>query len=123
MRERREILKRVIEFENFSTCWPNDQLKAKGLVAEILRVVDVKDSFGRMRQAQEAERKKRLEEENRKPAAQMERKMTLELVKKDLYAMFGSTDPHKRGNNLKTCSTDCSRLRAYWCERHSRESV
>jgi hypothetical protein len=42
-------MKRLVEFEDFSTCWPDDQLKAKGLVAEILRVIDVKDSFGRMR--------------------------------------------------------------------------
>jgi hypothetical protein len=46
LRQRREVLKRIVEFEDFSTCWPNDQLKAKGLVAEIRRVVDVKDSFG-----------------------------------------------------------------------------
>src|SRR5216684_1549155 len=48
LRERREVLKRVVEFEDFSTCWPNDQLKAKGLVAEIRRVVGVKDAFTRM---------------------------------------------------------------------------
>lgn len=35
LRERREILKRITEFEAFSTCWENDQFKAKGLVAEI----------------------------------------------------------------------------------------
>lgn len=35
LRERREVLKRVVEFEHFSSCWPTDQLKAKGLVAEI----------------------------------------------------------------------------------------
>jgi restriction endonuclease Mrr len=101
LRERREILKRVIEFEDFSTCWPDDQLKAKGLVAEIRRVVDVKDSFGRMRQEQEAERKKRLEEEMRKVSAQNERKAKLEQVKKDLYALFGVTDPHKRGRQVE----------------------
>src|SRR5207245_1619361 len=33
LRERREVLKRVVEFTNFDTCWPADQLKAKGLVA------------------------------------------------------------------------------------------
>jgi restriction system protein len=58
IRERREILKRVTEFEDFSTCWPNDQLKAKGLVAEIRRVVDVKDSFTRINQEREKEKKK-----------------------------------------------------------------
>jgi hypothetical protein len=101
LRERREVLKRVIEFEDFSTCWPNDQLKAKGLVAEIRRVVDVKDSFGRMRLEQEVERKKRLEEENRKIAAQEERRARLEQVKKDLYMLFGLADAHKRGNQLE----------------------
>ena len=39
LRERREVLKRVVEFEEFSTCWPTDQLKAKGLVAEIRKVI------------------------------------------------------------------------------------
>jgi restriction system protein len=48
LRERREILKRVTEFEDFSVCWENDQLKAKGLVSEIRRVINVKDSFTRM---------------------------------------------------------------------------
>ena len=46
LRERREILKRVTEFEDFSTCWPNDQLKAKGLVAEIRRVIIDDDVIG-----------------------------------------------------------------------------
>lgn len=101
LRERREVLKRVVEYEDFSTCWPNDQLKAKGLVAEIRRVVDVKDSFGRMRQAQEAERKQRLDEEKKKVIAQKERKAKLEQVKKDLYALFGQSDPHKRGKQLE----------------------
>jgi restriction system protein len=101
LRTRREILKRVIEFEDFSTCWPADQLKAKGLVGEIRRVVDVKDSFGRMRQEQEAERKKRLEEERRKVDAQNGRKAKLEQVKKDLYALFGLADPQKRGKQVE----------------------
>ncbi len=52
--QRREVLRRVVEFEEFSTCWPEDQLKAKGLVAEIRRVINVKDSFTRMQQEPEA---------------------------------------------------------------------
>src|SRR6266568_5205088 len=61
--ERREVLRRVLEFEDFSTCWPQDQLKAKGLVAEIRRVVDVKDSFTRMDRERENERQQRLAEQ------------------------------------------------------------
>lgn len=62
LRERRVILKRVVEFEDFSTCWPDDHLKAKGLVSEIQRVVNVKDSFTRMHQERESERLKRQSE-------------------------------------------------------------
>lgn len=31
LRPRREIIKRVVEFENFETCWLEDQLKPNGL--------------------------------------------------------------------------------------------
>src|SRR5580704_5184190 len=33
LRERREILKRVTEFQDFSVCWIEDQAPARGLVA------------------------------------------------------------------------------------------
>lgn len=62
LRERREVLKRVVEFEDFSTCWPEDQLKAKGLVAEIRRVIGVKDSFTRIRQERDKEAQVRRDE-------------------------------------------------------------
>jgi len=39
LRERRELLKRITEFEAFSTCWESDQFKAKGLVAEIQKII------------------------------------------------------------------------------------
>jgi len=59
LRERREIIKRITEFENFSSCWDADRLKAKGLVSQIRQVVNVKDSFTRMDQERDAERKQR----------------------------------------------------------------
>ena len=58
LRERREVLKRVVEFEDFSTCWPNDQLAARGLVAEVRRVRHVKDSFTRIQQEKAAEERR-----------------------------------------------------------------
>ena len=58
LRPRREILRRVVEFEDFSTCWPNDRLEAEGLVSRIRSVVDAKDSFTRMRQERDAEVRK-----------------------------------------------------------------
>ena len=68
LRERREIIKRVTEFESFSNCWESDRLKAIGLVSEVQKVVNVKDSFTRMKQERESEQKKRTQEypENQK---------------------------------------------------------
>ena len=57
--QRREVIKRVSEFEDFSTCYENDRYKAQGLVAQILKVVNVKDSFTRMNLEREKERKER----------------------------------------------------------------
>lgn len=102
LRARREIIKRVVEFENFSTCWPDDQLKAKGLVAELRRVINVKDSFTRM--AQERENERRARQKKRKQEAEQKRKKAQELeqIKKDLYQLFLMDDqPQKRGKLLE----------------------
>lgn len=103
LRERREILKRVTEFEDFSTCWPNDQLKAKGLVAEIRRVVGVKDSFTRMKQEREKERKKRQAEHNARVEEIQQKQAELSRIKDDLFSLFKIPDgqSQKRGKLLE----------------------
>ena len=111
LRERREILRRVTEFEDFSTCWPSDQLKAKGLVGEISRVIGVKDSFTRMKQAQEEERKLRVAEQQNKVQAEGERRTALASVRSELGGLFGERDPLKRGKALETV---LNRLFAVW---------
>lgn len=101
LRPLREIVKRVVEFEDFSTCWPEDQLKAKGLVAEVRRVVNVKDSFTRMREEQESERKLRQQEQRQKLEALQKQQDALSAVKAELYALFKEPDSQKRGKALE----------------------
>src|SRR5258708_37799168 len=101
LRERREILKRVTEFEDFSTCWPTDQLKAKGLVAEVSRVIGVKDSFTRMKQAQEEERTMRLAEQRKQREKDQQRRAALSALAVELGALFAETDAHRRGKTLE----------------------
>lgn len=101
LRERREILKRITEFEDFSTCWPKDQLEAKGLVAEIRRVINVKDSFTRMNQEREAEQKKRQAEQQAKMAEAQKQKTKLAAVRRDIFDLFGESNSQKRGKALE----------------------
>lgn len=44
LRERREIIKRVFEFKDFSGCWPDDQIPARGLVARVRESINHTDS-------------------------------------------------------------------------------
>lgn len=97
LRERREVLKRVVEFEDFSTAWPNDQLRAKGLVAEIRRVINVKDAFTRMHQEREHERQERSRQHQDRLAAIKARERAIDELRKDFYALFAIEEARKRG--------------------------
>ncbi len=106
LRERREILKRITEFEAFSTCWENDQLKAKGLVAEIRGVINVKDSFTRMNLEREKEASKRKKEYLAKIAEVQKHKDNLLEIKKNLFSLFSEINPQKRGKILEKVLND-----------------
>ena len=103
LRERREVLRRVVEFASFDTCWPNDQLKAKGLVASIRDVVNQKDAFTRMNAAREQERQARLVESQRLAREKRERAAHIDAARQELYALFGtSLSAQERGKKLET---------------------
>ncbi|MBK1733639.1 restriction endonuclease [Thiococcus pfennigii] len=102
LRTRREVVKRVVEFEDFSTCWPNDQLKAKGLIGELRRVVNVKDSFTRMSNERERERQERITAREKEIAEKRKKQEEIEKIKTDFYALFGlENEPQKRGKHLE----------------------
>jgi len=98
---RREVLRRIVEFEDFSTCWPDDRLKAQGLIAQIRQVVNVKDSFTRMREEREREQRERRAEQEAKFRQDQLRRDTFASVKSDLFALFGEQNPHRRGKKLE----------------------
>lgn len=98
---RRELLKRVTEFEDFSRCYDNEVMKAKGLVAEVRRIVNVKDSFTRISQERDREVEARRTEQQQKLKAVRERQEKVAAAKKGLFALFAETNPHRRGKALE----------------------
>ena len=103
LKERREVLRRVVEFANFDSCWSNDQLKAKGLVADIRDVVNQKDSFTRMKLEREQEYQARLVETKRAVRKKQERMSKIEGAKNEFYGLFGtSITSQERGKKLET---------------------
>lgn len=101
LRQLRQLVRQVEEFEDFSRCWPKDQLPAKGLVAEVRRVRNVKDSFTRLQQQREAdERQRRAEREKAAVATQRRRELIGEVLR-DLKVLFSEQDPARRGRELE----------------------
>ena len=103
LRERREVLRRVVEFTNFNSCWAEDQLKAKGLVASIRDVINQKDAFTRMNQAREQERQARLAQAEETARARQAKSARIEAAKNELSGLFGaSITAQTRGKRLET---------------------
>jgi restriction endonuclease Mrr len=98
---RRELLKRVVEFESFTNCWEKDQYKARGLVSEIRNIVNVKDTFTRMKQEKENLQAKHSEDYNKKIEEIKLRTERIEATKKEFNNLFSITNPQERGKNLE----------------------
>lgn len=99
---RREVIKRVVEVEDFSSCWPADQLKAKGAVSEVRRIVNVKDSFTRMKQERDNEKSEAQAVAHAERAAALARKKTIGELREKLFALFAMDDkPQVRGKQLE----------------------
>ena len=101
LRPRRELLRRVLEFEEFAACWESDRLKAQGLVAQLQKLVNVKDSFTRMKQEREQERQANIAKRNAEMEERSQRLGRLEAVKSDLFALFAENNPMRRGKQLE----------------------
>jgi restriction system protein len=99
--QRREVIKRISEIEDFSTCWDSDRLKAQGLVAQIRHVVNVKDSFTRMNIERERERQQRQAVYTARIQAKQKEAEENAAIKDSLYKLFAETDPYKRGKRLE----------------------
>lgn len=102
---RRELLRRVVEFEDFGRCWPEQSNEAAGLVSHIRRVVDVKDSITRINQAQKQQAEAvRAQHEQRQAAERSvfeKRKSEIAEAKSRLFGLFSETNAHRRGKLLE----------------------
>jgi len=114
---RREVLKRVIEFESFETCWQNDQFKAKGLVASIREVVNKKDSFTRMKQERDSERQHIINQKESERNSIRQKNEKINEINQRLTTLFTMDDrPHERGKLLEGVLNDL--FRAYGIHIH-----
>jgi len=106
LRERREVLKRVVEFDSFSACYPDNILKAKALVAEIKQLTGLKDSVTKIIQEQERNRQLEIQKRKKDQAKRIEKKAKIDEVKRNLFAQFSEPNHHVRGKALEKILND-----------------
>jgi hypothetical protein len=102
LRQRREVIKRVTDTEDFSTCWGEDRLAAAGLVAQVRATVHRHDAFVRLERERElvaAEARRRREDAI---ATQLARSQAIKEVHDGLKALLHQVDPQKRGLALES---------------------
>jgi restriction system protein len=110
LRSRREVVRRVSEFQDFSACWPTDQLKAKGLVASIRELVNVKDSFTRMNLERDSDRRERQRRQEAQAEAKRRRREERESLRRRLTGLSSMTVPRQRGLAFEGVLNDIFKL-------------
>jgi hypothetical protein len=57
---RREVIKRIVEHEDFSSAWPDDVASAKAFVADLRKLQRTKDALTKIEEARRSERYARM---------------------------------------------------------------
>lgn len=106
LRARREVLKRVVEWADFATCWLADRERAELLVRRIRDLVGQRDALTSLNRERSAdlekvrhERKAQLEDLSRRRAAR-------QAAKAKVFSVFGESDPWRRGHLLEAALND-----------------
>jgi hypothetical protein len=102
LKVRREVLKRIVDFNNFESCWQRDQLSARGAVTKVRELVEEKDAFTRMTLAHDRERATRVAQSVRDAEERQRQAAKRESVKRDLYAVIVMTPGRARGVAFET---------------------
>lgn len=106
LRPRREVIKRVVEFEDFGTTWEGDRMRAKGQVASIRERVNVHDSFTRMSMERDREVARHREAHVRQQDEVRRRNAGIDAAREKLFALFGEQNPQRRGKLAEKALND-----------------
>lgn len=107
---RRNLLQKVVSFDSFEMCWENDRLKAKANVAEIAKIVNLKDSVTKLEAYAEKERQLKVSIQEEKLKKIQMKRVEYESIKKSLNNLFTITNPQQRGKLLENVLNDLFKL-------------
>lgn len=103
---RRELIRRVTQWEDFSLSWPADQDKARGLVAAVRQLVNVRDSFTRMQQERDRERHARVRQQEEQLEKRRARRSARAAIRTQLVAAKNDPNAQRRGKYVEKVVAD-----------------
>ncbi|MFG1609549.1 restriction endonuclease [Actinoplanes sp. NPDC049265] len=103
---RRELVKRITQWEDFSLSWPNDQDKARGLVAAVRQLVNARDAFTRMQNERDQERRAHIEQRNQELERMAVRRAERTRIRNQIVGAKAESNPQRRGKMLELILSD-----------------
>jgi hypothetical protein len=101
VRMRRELVRRVVEWKNYSTCQPNCEDIARGAVAAVAEIVGKYDFLTEIRQERDRQQNERIQKEHAKREAEVGRRAEWDRIKREFMACFGISDRSFRGRTFE----------------------
>ena len=98
---RRRLLQRVVCFDSFDVCWEADRIQAKANVAEIAKIVKMKDTVTRFENIAENKRSENMSQYQKKIDLISKKKNEFERIKNDMMSLFAVENPQNRGKALE----------------------
>lgn len=98
---RRKLLQRVIEFESFDICYPNDKDRAKANVSDIKKLVKLKDTVTKYENFLSKEQNEKVKIQQEKAEKIRESKEHFEELCKKFDQLFTIQSPQERGKKLE----------------------
>jgi restriction system protein len=108
--QRREVVKRVTQFQDFSACRPDVQLKARGLVSAVRDLVTAKDAVTKLNLERERDRQLLVQQHEAEAAAKRRDREQRETLRRRLAGLTLMTNPQQRGIALEGVLNDIFKL-------------
>lgn len=103
---RRRLLQRVIEFDSFETCYPNDKDRAKANVLDIQKLVKLKDTVTKYENYLSKEQSEKIKIQQEKIEKIRKSKAQFEDLCQRFSKLFSVQNPQERGKKLEKVLND-----------------
>lgn len=103
---RRKLLQRVIEYEAFESCYPNDKDRAKANVADIKKMVQLKDTVTKFENLLNKEQNEKILKQKEKLDKIKKSKENFEILRQRFTNLFSIQNPQERGKKLEKVLND-----------------